>query len=109
MYDIETIIAMEQKAARKAKRHGLKPVVLRSDVHTANTIEQLHEIPFTGSYVPKGWKLIKSYMVDSSGFGSDYEPALTIDAFLKSIKIGVGYAIIKVAQFQIVMGEFEPA
>jgi len=63
--------------------------------------------PNIGDFRPKGWELTESYFVDSSGFGSDNEPALTVRQFLKKLQDGFGYAIIEEGQFQVYVGEFK--
>lgn len=46
------------------------------------------------------------FFVDSSGWGTENEPALTINQFLKKVKAGRYYAIIEAGQFQVHVGEF---
>ena len=46
------------------------------------------------------------FFVDSSGWGQEDEPALTINQFLKKIKAGKYYAIIEAGQFQVYVGEY---
>lgn len=54
-----------------------------------------------------GYDLVNSYFVDSSGFGSDGEPALTFDKFLNKVKDGFYYGIQEVGQFQVYIGEYK--
>lgn len=60
----------------------------------------------------KGYKLIKEFFVDSSGFGQDFEPALTIDKFLIELRrvleeAGMVYSFITgVGPFQVYVGLF---
>jgi len=51
--------------------------------------------------------MMDSYMVDSSGFGTEGEGSLTIGQFCTSLEVGKAYAIVEEGQFQIVMGEFK--
>ncbi len=46
------------------------------------------------------------FFVDSSGWGQEGEPALTLSQFLKKIKAGKYYAIIEAGQFQVYVGEY---
>lgn len=64
-------------------------------------------IPYIGDTTPDGWKWIETLLVDSSGWGRDDEPALTLDQFKKAMQIGRGYAIVDVGQFQVQVGVFE--
>jgi hypothetical protein len=71
---------------------------------------RLPRLPFPaiGDRTPRGWKRLDDEMVDSSGFGSESEPATTITSFItKSLKPGFGYAIIEAGQFQVVIGRFQ--
>ncbi len=64
-------------------------------------------IPDIGDNHPDGWELEEELFVDSSGFGDEGEPALTIDQFTKKIKAGYGYATIEQGQFQVHVGVFK--
>jgi hypothetical protein len=105
MYDIQTIVSMNRAAGKKARpahgRKGKQPFIatVDGDIDCA-------KIPMLGDYQPKGWDLIETHFVDSSGFGSDNEPALSIPAFIKQVKAGHGYAIVSAGQFQVHIGEF---
>ena len=136
MMDIETIIAVNKQAGNKAKRHGMKPTTFGPE-----DIEGMSEgftgvisgIVDFGNYVPKGWrrfdinlfskqwdlpyswKFLKKggLFVDSSGFGADGEPALTIKQFLHVMvdilknRSDLGFALISQGQFQVTIGVFE--
>jgi len=49
---------------------------------------------------------VDRFFVDSSGWGQEDEPALTLGQFLKKIKAGRYYAIIEAGQFQVHVGEY---
>jgi len=66
----------------------------------------LRAFPFIGDYRPRGYKLVDTHFVDSSGFGSDSEPALTIQQFSQTIEANFAYAIIEAGQFQVYVGKF---
>lgn len=61
---------------------------------------------------PDGWELTEELFVDSSGFGSPGEPALTIPAFTREVERlrkedpGVGFGITDVGQFQVYVGVY---
>jgi hypothetical protein len=94
---------MSQKAAVRAAREHRKPYILEQD----DFIEpELVRFPFLGTYVPKGWVMVKTFFVDSSGFGDESEPSLTHDQFIKKLTVGRGYAIIEAGEFQVYVGEF---
>jgi hypothetical protein len=101
MMCLEVIKKMNRRQKRIAKEEGLLPYIAKS-----NGDNGVFHCPNFGDYRPKGWKLKESYFVDSSGFGSEIEPALTIRGFLAVVKAGLGYAIIEEGQFQCYIGEF---
>ena len=53
------------------------------------------------------WQQVDELFVDSSGFGWEGEPALTIEQFYKQVKKGFGYAVVDSGQFQVFVGVFE--
>jgi hypothetical protein len=108
MMSLSQIHALSDEAARKARRHGNKPMVLWPTEADRLKLGGSMPFPFIGSYVPKGWKLVEIHFVDSTGFGGETEPALTIEAFRSKLKAGMGYAIIEAGQFQVYVGEFQP-
>ena len=102
MFDLSTIKAMNREAGKLARDSGKEPFLLRSETDRA----LLRQIPNFGSYRPKGWRLVKTYFVDSSGFGGEDEPALTYNQFIRQTKVGRAYAIVEEGQFQVNIGEF---
>lgn len=48
----------------------------------------------------------QTYLVDTSGFGLEDEPALTARQFLKKVKKHKYYGITEQGQFQVLVGEF---
>ena len=96
MYSIETIIALNDEASVKADAEKLQPYVAECDGD-----EGVFKCPNFGYYRTQGWEEVGTYFVDNSGFGSDNEPALTPEQFLKSVKEGRGYAVIESGQFQV--------
>ena len=105
MYGLETIREMNRDRKKDAMKKGLKPYILlsKSDVDTMPPFP----FPNFGDYRPKGWKLLDVFFVDSSGFGSEGEPALTVSQFKQKLKVGMGYAIVEEGQFQVRVGEFK--
>lgn len=71
----------------------------------------LRHIPNIGTYRPKGWRLVEELFVDKSGFGAEWEPAMTLRQFIQAVRKagpGNGYAIIEEGEFQVYVGHFEP-
>ena len=99
MYSLNAINAMNAKV--KAKHRGVRPLVAETDK------QHLIGIPTIGDYVPRGWKLVDTLFVDSSGFGERGEPALTMDAFYDLVRAGFGYAVVEAGQFQVHVGIFQ--
>ena len=99
MVNIKQLLA---EAVRSDEDEGLEPLEAVVDRD-----QGILRMPNIGSYEPPGWDLICSYFVDKSGFGSEGEPALTIDQFFAEIKKGLAYAIVEEGQFQVYVGEFK--
>ena len=95
MMSAETIRELQDDMAQRAREKGLEPT---------------YDTPFPGlgTYRPDGWQLVREFFVDSSGFGTDHDPALTIDEFLDARREGMGYAVTSAGQFQVYVGEFMP-
>ena len=102
MYSLETINSMNRKVTNKAEHHGLRPFVAECD-----NDKKVFKCPNLGDYVPKGWEKIEDLFVDSSGWGSLGEPALTKEQFLAKVRKGFGYAITERGQFQVYIGVFK--
>ena len=66
-----------------------------------------------GDYAPQGWTAVgDAFMVDSSGFGADDEPALSVQRFkmklTHDLDKGYGYAIVESGQFQVYVQAYKP-
>lgn len=106
MMSVAQIRELSAKAARKAARLNKRPFIFEEE-DRATMRDHLKAIPNLGDYRPKGWELVETLFVDSSGWGSENEPALTIDQFISRMRSGLGYAVIEEGQFQVVIGEFQ--
>jgi len=104
MYGTATLEAMNDAAAKAAKKAGVEPYLIRSQAE----IDSWPPFPFPniGSLKPKGWTEVKDYFVDSSGLGAPNEPALTVNQFKQKLKVGRGYAITSTGQFQVYVTEY---
>ncbi len=69
--------------------------------------EKTTGIQHIGDEIPKGYELIDTLLVDSSGWGRKGEPALTLDQFFLQVKKGLGYATVDAGQFQVQVGVFK--
>jgi len=96
MMGLASIITANEKATRKAKENNKQPYVATKDFD-----EGVFQCPNLGDYTPNGWIEIDKLFVDSSGFGSINEPALTKDQFINRIRKGYGYGISEAGQFQV--------
>jgi hypothetical protein len=111
MIDGRTIANMRDAATRRAKHKGLRPYqfdAAQIAQLNAGSNVPLARIPHMGDYEPKGFKLVATHFVDSSGFGAESEPAMTIPAFMRlAVSRPQSYwAIVETGQFQIYIGEF---
>ena len=111
---------MSDEAARKAAWEKRKPYVFWDEAEVDNPPDRA--IPFIGHYCPKGWAPLYDaegdaveVMIDTSGFGSPSEPALTMNetkAWIKRhMKAGgastsIGFALTCVGQFQAHLAAF---
>lgn len=102
MMSIEQIVYENREAENRAKQNRVKLFVAQT-----NSDQNVTSAPNIGDYRPKGWELVETYFVDSSGMGGQNEPTLTFNQFLQEVKQGYGYAIISEGQFQVYIGEFK--
>lgn len=126
MMSLNTMLSMRENAARKARRNRVRPAYwLRSKCALSKAV------PFIGDYRPEDFELIERealkvpegvlpwkvrqglaqapYIeVDTSGWGSPEELALTQGEFLKVAEANpdIGWALVEVGQFQGVVGAF---
>lgn len=109
MFSLEQIRKMNDDATRAAKRAKRQPVVLWPEGEERPTRATLkRRIPMIGDHVPSGWRLTgREAFVDSSGWGQDDEPAMTLDRFLAEfIREGYGYGANNQGQFQVYVAEY---
>ncbi len=76
----------------KAKKDKDQDVFQKMKMFTDNLSEQFEEVD--------------EHFVDLSGFGRKGEPALTADEFLEKVKADRFYAITRIGQFQVHVGEY---
>ena len=113
MMSLETMRSMNEERAKVAKSKNLAPYWITSlqDIETlpggAKHTSRNFPFPSIGSYEPDGYTEIDELFVDSSGFGSEMEPALTVNQ-LNSRLVNLyqehgefAAAITTVGQFQI--------
>jgi hypothetical protein len=132
MMDLQTIISLNKKAGREARKESLEPKVLSQDEIVElqdGNIKPISSIPYLGTHVPSGWKkfnvnkykdhfdfpswwygrkILRSgeLWCDSSGFGAEDEPALTVSQFLKCVLVllkinpKLGFGLHSTGQFQ---------
>lgn len=115
MMSARVIRQMSDEAAERAAREGRKPYVFWNvdEVRRAAKANRF-PIPNLGSLRPDGWELAEHRLVDKTGLGADYEPALTHRQFAAWVEDEVanadgetfGFAIIEEGQFQVVIGKF---
>ena len=110
MFSPEMIREMSDEAARKAARTKRQPYVPFS----VDEIRRMPPFPFPnlGTYVPPGWELVEELFCDSSGFGSDSEPALSLRQVKEKLiehaksEAQYGYGVRSTGQFQLYLGVF---
>ena len=112
MLSLQAIRDIQLEAAEKAARDHATPFVY----WPGDPVEP-HRLPFIGDYVPRGWRLVRTYLVDATGIGRDDEPAMTIRAWgdevdrVRDEYAGQGktpgWAIYEAGEFQVVVGLYE--
>lgn len=71
-----------------ARAEGKEPQPVEQAVVTYQSTGTFAGLPFLGDYVPEGWVRcdIEPLFVDATGRGHKSEPALTIPAFIKTLR-----------------------
>ena len=110
MMSLEAIHSMSRQAAREASKSGTQPYV----PFDGDEIDKMppFPFPFLGTHCPKGWKKVgEPLFCDSSGFGDEREPALSIrrlKIILKdNLQFSYGYGIVEAGQFQCYVQAFK--
>lgn len=112
MMSLQAIADLARDLAIQAAEGEVEPYAPGSAEECRTGWEKRIPIPNIGNFRPDDWKLIDYVTVDKTGFGYEYEPALTIRAFKEWAAERVeqddhaGFAIIEEGQFQIVVGYF---
>jgi len=106
---LEVLEAVNNEIARAAARQGLVPYVPFSP----NEVTSPFFCPNIGSLKPRGWtKTGASWLVDKTGYGFDYEPALTWKQFRRRLAGYLlchprhGFAITEEGECQVVVSAF---
>ena len=102
MMSLRQIERLSAEAGQRAAKLKRVPLVAFCDKD-----EAVVKCPNLGTYCPDGWKEIDRLFVDKTGFGSDSEPALTLEQFIDKVKEGYGYAIVEEGQLQLYIGVFK--
>lgn len=118
MKSLDCIQEESDEAAVQAAEKNKEPYVFWDDADVDSN--SARAIPNIGSYVPEGWEEYgDALFVDSSGFGGDREPALSIDQYTAKVKeliaeaddipgpVTLGFAIVEVGQFQVYIQPFK--
>ena len=105
---------LSRQAARKASREHKYPTIIEQEdldalcAPLAAGRTRSLDLPFIGDWTPRGYKATENqYFVDSSGFGTRGERALTQEEFLDKLRPGYAYAIVEAGQFQVYVQEYE--
>ena len=109
MMGLGQIREMQMEAAERAAQEGMVPFVYETDDVPSGQFP----FPDLGDYEPPGWEMDDDpWMVDSSGFGSPGERAMTTDQLMREIEKAraldpnVGFGIVEVGQFQLYVGVY---
>lgn len=114
MMSLDAIQGLAQEAAEQSAKRNAQPFVVEAE-DKAKWLDQVEHgvtprlpFPFLGDFTPKGWKQDgEDTFVDSSGFGSESEPAQTVKAFVEALEVGKAYAISQSGQFQVYVRKFK--
>jgi len=111
MMSLGSIHQMSRETGKRAAQMAMMPYV---PIHEEE-IYTYPPFPFPniGDHRPKGWELVDTLFCDSSGFGAEDEPALSVRQLRRKLielqrsDKAYGYAVIEVGQFQLHLGVFE--
>lgn len=110
MKGLQQIQSENREAAERVQEEGIEPLLITERSLSRlrkGMISQLQDIPFVGDAFFEDYNETSRFFVDSSGFGSPGEPALTIKQFVNLITPERYYAITSIGQFQINIQEYE--
>lgn len=112
MMSLSMIREVQREAALRAAEDGERPFV-----YWPGDEPNPGDLPFLGDYVPRGWRLVRTYFVDGTGRGHEDEPAMTIEAWRREVEVVVaeyagtgrtpGWAVYEAGQFQVYVGLYE--
>lgn len=110
-----SVIPLQQRAAgREAAQRRHPFLVWPEDIVLWQGVVERGDMPsfpfpdLSAEPLPlSGWRLVRTHFVDSSGLGQEGEAALTVKQFVERLEPSLGYAVLEVGQFQVVIGEFE--
>lgn len=111
MMSLSEIRRLSDEAAERAAEEKLIPYVPYSPEEVDRWAR--FPFPFIGSYVPDGWEKVEEWFCDSSGFGTDDEPALSVRRFKEVLKAyirenpGHGFAVVEAGEFQVYVASFK--
>lgn len=102
MMDLGTIRRLNAQSTRAAARSGNLPRLWDGD-------DKAFRCPYVGDRTPRGYRRTarEPLFVDTSGFGSTSEPALTQAQFVAAMTPGMFYGMTEHSQFQGYVAEFE--
>lgn len=115
MMSLGQIRAASREAAVKAAAERLEPFILedtdlediRLRIENGGRSGPMFPFPMIGDHTPAGWERVDQLFVDTSGWGSPGEAALTPAQLLERLQVGKGYALIEIGQFQAYLGVFQ--
>lgn len=111
MMSLEVLIAVNEEIAAEAAAKNLRPHVPSRQANVARW--KKFPFPNLGYYVPDGWEKVRTWFVDKTGHGYEWEPALTHKQFRGALQDYIeanpdhGYAIVEEGEFQLVIGAFK--
>jgi hypothetical protein len=94
---------MQQEARERAALENTTPYLVAAEDITAwkNGIGLPFPFPMIGDHEPAGYETDgDALFIDTSGFGADNEPALSVSQMLDEIKPDRAYAFTECGQFQ---------
>jgi hypothetical protein len=114
MWDLATLNTINAEMTRKARAKRTQLIALKSEKDVDDLLDGKNgPLPNVGDYVPTGWEeAMTPLFVDSSGFGSPGERALTITQLRARLKELVAenpaykYGVVSQGQFQLHLGVF---
>jgi len=102
-------------AAKIAERENKQPfIITAADLRhyqkdVTDGVYPALPFPFFGNYVPKGYRVVSKYVLDTTAAAVEGKPVLTFRTFVGKLREGFGYGVTDAEPDKVFIAEFEAA